>query len=199
MWVILLFIHYFFTSTITTTNAATTTQNLIRYCSPNPGLDLTQCNKRIAFCRKSGIDMVWVGTGCTHEIGKSGRIERSQDGGCQCGKDRTSYCDFTCEEQCTNRPFCMWSGSFCKFQDGSTPIPVVGSCGKVACIPGSTRACYTGPTVTRGVGACKDGIQTCFNAGWSPICVGQILPVNNPPCSLVNDLDCDGAVDDGSC
>lgn len=46
------------------------------------------------------------------------------------------------------------------------------------CVPGTRRTCYTGPPATRGVGACRDGIQTCQSDGrWPTLCDGQSLPL----------------------
>jgi hypothetical protein len=46
------------------------------------------------------------------------------------------------------------------------------------CLAGSRRTCYTGPPATRGVGACRDGIQTCQPDGrWPTTCDGQALPL----------------------
>lgn len=45
------------------------------------------------------------------------------------------------------------------------------------CLPGARRTCYTGPMGTRGVGVCRDGIQTCQPEGrWATSCEGQVLP-----------------------
>ena len=46
------------------------------------------------------------------------------------------------------------------------------------CVAGSRRTCYTGPPASRGVGACRDGIQTCQTDGrWPMTCDGQSLPL----------------------
>lgn len=46
------------------------------------------------------------------------------------------------------------------------------------CLSGARRTCYTGPPATRGVGACRDGIQTCQTDGrWPSACEGQSLPL----------------------
>lgn len=48
---------------------------------------------------------------------------------------------------------------------------------------GATQACWTGPPQDRNQGACKDGTQTCVQAGefgkWGP-CTGEVLDCN--PC-----------------
>ena len=60
------------------------------------------------------------------------------------------------------------------------------------CGPGSTEACYTGPSGTQGVGACKSGLKTCLmdGSGYGP-CVGQVTPVAES-CITAADDDCDG-------
>jgi alpha-tubulin suppressor-like RCC1 family protein len=57
-----------------------------------------------------------------------------------------------------------------------------------------TRACYTGPAGTQGVGECKAGIQVCTNGLWG-ICQGQVLP-QSEICDN-KDNDCDGQIDEG--
>ena len=54
------------------------------------------------------------------------------------------------------------------------------------CTAGETKACYTGPAATRGVGACKDGVQTCaehqelhYSFG---ACAGETLPTATETC-----------------
>jgi hypothetical protein len=60
-----------------------------------------------------------------------------------------------------------------------------------------SRACYDGPTETRGVGLCKDGAQSCGAAdeflAWGA-CVGATLPTSES-CTGGLDEDCDGLVD----
>lgn len=55
------------------------------------------------------------------------------------------------------------------------------------------RACYGGPSQTRGVGACTGGEQTCTAGAWGT-CVGEVLP-SGETCDNV-DNDCDGDVDE---
>lgn len=76
-------------------------------------------------------------------------------------------------------------GSIC---DGS------GQC--LACIPGNTKSCYTGPAGTEGVGICRAGTQTCRDDGSGfNTCLGQVTP-SLERCNGLDD-DCDGAVDEG--
>jgi len=59
------------------------------------------------------------------------------------------------------------------------------------CAPGTTQACYSGPTGTEGHGICKAGTQTCAADGesWGP-CVGEVLPATEN-CATPEDDDCD--------
>jgi Stigma-specific protein, Stig1 len=60
-----------------------------------------------------------------------------------------------------------------------------------------TRDCYSGPTNTVGVGACRSGTQTCVAGGagtWSA-CVGEVVPSIETVCDGVDD-DCNRIVDD---
>ncbi|MBI5516475.1 MAG: hypothetical protein HY909_22010, partial [Deltaproteobacteria bacterium] len=68
------------------------------------------------------------------------------------------------------------------------------------CRPGATRPCYDGPSGTRAVGTCADGVQTCapgtggVGSDW-----GACAGARRPSAELCDDLDnnCDGVVDDG--
>ena len=68
------------------------------------------------------------------------------------------------------------------------------------CVVGATRACYEGPAGTRGVGACRDGAQTCVAGGagsdWGAGCAGQAVP-GTELCGNSIDDNCNGAVDEG--
>ena len=57
-----------------------------------------------------------------------------------------------------------------------------------------TRSCYTGASMTAGVGLCVAGTQTC-TAGVFGACGGQTLPV--PETCDTRDQDCDGMTDEG--
>jgi hypothetical protein len=74
----------------------------------------------------------------------------------------------------------------------------LGACGDGtpggACEEGETRACYTGPAGTEGVGTCAPGIETCFHGAFSGICVGDVTPFVEHCDGL--DEDCSGVVDD---
>lgn len=63
-----------------------------------------------------------------------------------------------------------------------------------SCVNGEQRPCYSGPTGTRGVGECTDGVQTCASGAWSNSCAGQTLP-KAEACNGKDD-DCDGQTDE---
>lgn len=62
------------------------------------------------------------------------------------------------------------------------------------CTNGDTRACYTGPEKTAGVGACTKGTQVCANKVWGE-CKNEITPASAESCDGV-DNDCDGKTDE---
>jgi len=51
------------------------------------------------------------------------------------------------------------------------------------------ETCYSGPSVTRGVGACRDGTRTCSQGSFGP-CQGEVLPTPEV-CNGLDD-DCNG-------
>lgn len=60
------------------------------------------------------------------------------------------------------------------------------------CTPGSFEACYSGPSNTEGVGACKSGSRTCAEDGSGfGDCVDEVLPTRES-CATPEDDDCDG-------
>jgi hypothetical protein len=69
-----------------------------------------------------------------------------------------------------------------------------------SCTPRTTRACYTGPAGTSGMGICHDGSQTCnlsadgTTSNWGA-CAGAALP-GAEVCNGVDD-NCNGVVDEG--
>jgi alpha-tubulin suppressor-like RCC1 family protein len=63
------------------------------------------------------------------------------------------------------------------------------------CPSGATRSCYTGLLTTRGVGACRDGSQTCVAGAWGA-CTGQVLPAIETCGNLIDD-NCSGDADEG--
>lgn len=67
-----------------------------------------------------------------------------------------------------------------------------GSGGQMACVPGSTTACYTGPLASINVGPCKEGLRTCNAEGTGyGVCEGQVTPLMDD-CATPEDEDCDG-------
>jgi hypothetical protein len=68
--------------------------------------------------------------------------------------------------------------------------------GPSACTPGSTKACYSGPSTTLDIGACKAGTATCAADGTFGPCVGEVLPVPESCTTLVDD-NCNGATNEG--
>lgn len=62
------------------------------------------------------------------------------------------------------------------------------------CTNGDTRACYTGPDGTSGVGVCVGGLQSCAAGAWDASCSAEIVPMTEI-CDDAIDNDCDGSVD----
>jgi hypothetical protein len=60
-----------------------------------------------------------------------------------------------------------------------------------------SRACYSGPMGTEGVGPCRAGAAVCVGAaGYSMTCTGEVVPAAQDTCNAIDD-DCDGTVDEG--
>lgn len=64
------------------------------------------------------------------------------------------------------------------------------------CQAGSTRACYSGPAGTKGVGLCAEGSQICQHGQWGP-CTGEVLPAAQETCFDSKDNNCNNQVDEG--
>ena len=64
-----------------------------------------------------------------------------------------------------------------------------------SCVDGLQQSCYPGAPPTQGVGACKDGKQSCSGGAWSS-CSGAVTPVSEL-CDGI-DNDCDFEVDEGN-
>lgn len=78
-----------------------------------------------------------------------------------------------------------------------TPYPSECTVAPMACSPGSTASCYTGPSGTTDVGLCQSGTKTCDGSGTGyGACVGEVLPATEV-CDNMIDEDCDGTADDG--
>lgn len=56
------------------------------------------------------------------------------------------------------------------------------------------EACYTGTSITRGVGSCQDGVWSCSAGTWGT-CFGEVLPATET-CGNLKDDDCDGLTDE---
>lgn len=69
--------------------------------------------------------------------------------------------------------------------------------GTSQCTPGKTQGCWPGQESTKGIGACKDGTQTCSGSGefgaWGD-CKGAVTPTKEE-CGNGVDDDCDGKTD----
>lgn len=64
------------------------------------------------------------------------------------------------------------------------------------CTPSQQTFCYEGPEGTEGVGACRQGLQTCSKHGDElGVCQGQVVPVEEDCLTPVDD-DCDGEVNE---
>jgi len=61
------------------------------------------------------------------------------------------------------------------------------------CDDGARQDCYSGSTVTVGLGTCHTGLQQCSANAWEE-CLGEALP-NDEECNGLDD-DCDGQVDE---
>ena len=68
------------------------------------------------------------------------------------------------------------------------------------CTSGTTQACFSGKPANRGIGMCRDGIQTCnsLSEDWGDNkCIGDILPTKEL-CDHA-DNNCNGCADEGLC
>ncbi len=76
------------------------------------------------------------------------------------------------------------------------PLCEDGEC-SAACLPGDSKACYTGPLDKVDVGACVRGTTVCAadGRGWGA-CEGEVLPAPSEVCGNQVDDDCNGAIDD---
>jgi hypothetical protein len=86
---------------------------------------------------------------------------------------------------------------FALFGGGCSSDDASGASGADAgepCTGGETRACFTGPPPTQGIGTCKDGVQSC-SAGFWGACEGEVVP-DAESCNGLDDS-CDGLIDEG--
>lgn len=143
----------------------------------------------------------------------NGRVDES----CACIPGETQRC-YPGDPSQAGRGVCVWGTSRCEgtgefgawgaCTGAGMPQPV--QCGMgmdfrcngmvdegCVCAPGETRNCYTGPTGTEGVGACRGGRQTCdANGGGWGRCEGEVLPAAAERCDG-SDADCDGMRNEG--
>ena len=74
---------------------------------------------------------------------------------------------------------------------------------KPLCSSGEERPCYTGHSVTRGVGECHDGVETCVmtasGPNWNNNCINEAKPLlAGDVCMDSKDNDCNGIIDDSA-
>jgi hypothetical protein len=84
-------------------------------------------------------------------------------------------------------------------QDDNCNGMVDEGCGE--CMSGMSRACYSGPAMTMGVGACRGGMQTCDGMRmWPATCAGEVIP-QVEVCGNMQDDNCNGMTDEmcGEC
>ncbi len=139
------------------------------------------------------------------------------DEGCSCTAGQTRAC-YTGPAATRNIGACQDGSQTCVAATGGTAwgpctgevLPAAPACDGIdhacdgmpyegcACMPGTTRSCYDGPTGTAGVGLCHAGLQSCTVAGgvasWGT-CIGQVLPAPNR-CDGLDRL-CNGMPDVG--
>lgn len=105
-------------------------------------------------------------------------------------------CDDGCVETSTDPLNCGGCGITCNTALGETCVN--GGCdnGVAPCTPGTTEACYNGPSGTANVGPCQGGTRTCRDdgMGFGP-CLGEVTPVGEDCTNGVDD-DCNGTADD---
>jgi hypothetical protein len=139
-------------------------------------------------CREGATRTCYSGTPGTGGVG----VCRTGTQVCVLAPDGASTSWGACAGEITPGPETCFDGV-----DGDCDGGIDDGC---VCTSGSTRACYTGASDTRGVGICRDGSQPCvIGAGdvgsdWGT-CTGSTTPATET-CNGVDD-DCDGATDEG--
>ncbi|MCO4763411.1 MAG: hypothetical protein KC502_17980 [Myxococcales bacterium] len=144
----------------------------IKDCNDNNPCTADSCDKSTGKCTwKNLIQSCSDGNACTS--------------GDNCAKDATGK--WTCV-----------SGKGVTCNDGNPCTEDKCSIDKGCSNPVNTNlsvACYTGPSKTRKVGECKDGVQKCAADGSLGKCLGDVKPVNES-CDG-KDNDCSGVTDEG--
>jgi hypothetical protein len=87
-------------------------------------------------------------------------------------------------------------GGECAYWSENRPAESCTPAGQ-SCTTGDTRACYTGPFGTKGVGQCAAGVERCLAGAWQGECRLEVLPGEAEICDNAVDEDCDGALDNG--
>jgi hypothetical protein len=107
-----------------------------------------------------------------------------------CGDTRDNDCDGVIDNGCCVATPEVCGDSIDNDCDGNIDEGCV-------CAPGSSTACYDGPSGTSGVGACQAGTTTCAADGMSyGACTGEVTPAADV-CGDAIDNDCDGSADEG--
>ena len=160
---------------------------------------------RVRSCYEAGVRrlaaVIVLGFGCTRSPGDDGGFSAGAVGNDDDGTTRANDEDSEDSglDDTTGAPP---SGEPCQdhvdcADDPAGPVcdALLGVCG-AGCVPGETRACYTGPAGTEDVGACRIGENRCSDTGaWEPWCDGEVLP-SVELCDNGIDDDCDGTIDD---
>ena len=125
--------------------------------------------------------------------------------------DDVEFCDITCptminleeNDGClknadgTPKNVNEYTEGLCNGQDDDCDGKIDEGC---PCTSGTTQACFSGKPVNRGIGTCRDGIQTCnsLSGDWGDNkCLDEILPTKDL-CDHA-DNNCNGCADEGLC
>jgi SOS response regulatory protein OraA/RecX len=96
---------------------------------------------------------------------------------------------------CNTTDNCGTYGNNCKIVLNATIVTCVNGQCIIPCTVNLTKSCYTGAANTLGVGACKNGTQTCKSDGTWGSCDGQIVPITEI-CIDKIDNNCNNLTDD---
>lgn len=108
-----------------------------------------------------------------------------------CAGDST-LCGSSCVSLMSDTDNCGACGESCAAGESCS----AGQCTAILCTPLSIELCYSAPTSTLSVGACKPGTKTCKADGTGyDACVGEVVPVVEN-CSTPGDDDCDGTTNE---